>query len=238
MFAMAAKSSTARFIVWGKDQTPCGPVDLDTLVAWIQDGRITADMWIFAADSGVWRQAAEVPELGRLFPSRPGPTTAAAGMGATPREVETSTLRRIRILAGMTDEQLERLARFVEVESVPAGLVIVRQGERDDTLYLILEGELRVRLEIVGRETVLARLSAGDFFGDIAFLDRGPRSADVVANTHSLVAKITGPAFDQLAREALDLATPLLRALDQTLTARIRADNQRYREALRRARTT
>ena len=91
-------------------------------------------------------------------------------------------------------------------------------------------------MEIASRETVLACLSGGDFFGDIAFLDRGPRSADVVANADSLVAKLSGAAFDQLALESQDLATPLLRALDQTLTARIRADNLRYREAVRQAR--
>jgi len=73
-------------------------------------------------------------------------------------------------------------------------------------------------------------------FGDISLFDRGPRSADVVANLDSVVVKISASAFEQLAKEAPQLATPLLRAIGKTLTARIRADNKRYGDSVKFAR--
>ena len=100
-------------------------------------------------------------------------------------------------------------------------------------MYFILEGELRVRMNVMGKETILATLTAGEFFGDISLFDHGPRSADVVANTDSLVVKISASALDELAKTAPETATPFLRAIGRTLTARIRADNKRYGDSVK-----
>src|SRR6185436_1640288 len=99
------------------------------------------------------------------------------------------------------------------------------QGEVGDAMYLILEGELRVRINVMGKETILTTLGIGEFFGDISLFDHGPRSADVVANSDSVLLKISSSAFDQLAKAAPEIATPFLRAVGQTMSARIRADN-------------
>ena len=227
---MAARSSDADFVVWGSDKTPYGPVDLATLLAWAQDDRVSPDMWVFIGKTGVWQRAGDMPELKGCFPAQPAPALQAP---SSPRGVELRVLRRVKVMADLTDAQLERFAPFVELERIPAQTVIVKQGDRDDTLYMIIEGQLRVRLKVLEKETTLASLGPGDFFGDIAFLDRGPRSADVVADAESLVAKISGTSFDALAKDSMDLATPLLRALDQTLTSRIRADNLRYSDVIK-----
>jgi len=100
-------------------------------------------------------------------------------------------------------------------------------------MYFILEGELRVRINVMGKETILATLGAGDFFGDIALFDQGPRSADVVANANSVVVKISARAFNELAKAAPEIATPFLLAIGRTLTARIRADNKRYGDSVK-----
>jgi CRP-like cAMP-binding protein len=100
-------------------------------------------------------------------------------------------------------------------------------------MYLILQGELRVRINVNGKETVLATLSAGEFFGDISLFDRGPRSADVVANADSVVLKITARAVEDLSKEAPELANMFLRNIGQTLSARIRADNKRLADSTR-----
>jgi CRP-like cAMP-binding protein len=99
-------------------------------------------------------------------------------------------------------------------------------------MFLVLEGELRVRMMIQGKETVLVTLAPGEFFGEISIFDRGPRSTDVVANKDSLLLKITAAAFARLLSEAPDLAAPFLYGICKTLTARIRADNKRYRDSV------
>ena len=226
-------SSDTGYIVWGLDQTAYGPVELPGLVGWVKDDRVTADTWIYAARDGSWQKASQVPELQMFFRSKAG----AGGAGAVSLDgvngVDPRALRRVKILAGMNDEQLQRFADFMEVEKVPQWSVIVKQGESGDTMYLILQGELRVRINDLGKETILATLGAGEFFGDISLFDHGPRSADVIANMDSILLKISSSAIEELSKEAPELATPFLRNIGQTLSARIRADNKRLRDTVR-----
>jgi hypothetical protein len=233
VITMAAISTDADFIVWGVDQGAYGPVELPTLVAWVKDERVTADTWIYATRTGAWQKAAEVSELQMFFRAKGGRGAGGTAGLTSPRGMDPRALRRIKILAGMTDEQLERFAQFMEVEKVPQWSVIVKQGDHGDSMYFILEGELRVRISVMGKETILTTLGVGEFFGDIALFDQGPRSADVVANTDSMVMKISAAGFDALAKEAPEIATPFLRALGRTLTARIRADNKRYGDSVK-----
>jgi hypothetical protein len=227
-----ASISTSDFIVWGVDQTAYGPVELPTLVSWVKDERVTADTWLFVAKNSAWQKAGEVPELQMFFRSK----TPAAGAGVslqTITGIDPRALRRVKILAGMTDDQLARFAEFMEVEKAPQWSVIVKQGDHGNTMYLILEGELRVRINMMGKETILTTLGIGEFFGDISLLDHGPRSADVVANLDSVLLKISAEAFNNLAKAAPEIATPFLLAIGRTLTARIRADNKRYGDSVK-----
>jgi len=230
---MAAIATEAGFIVWGIDQTAYGPVELPTLVSWVKDERVTADTWVYAAKNSSWQKAAEVPELQMFFRSKG--KAAAPGVAAmtAPTGIDPRALRRIKILVTLADDQLERFAQFTELQKVPQWSVIVQQGDRGDSMFFILEGELRVRINVMGKETILTTLGVGDFFGDISLFDEGPRSADVVANTESLVVKLSAPGFDELAKAAPEIATPFLRALGRTLTARIRADNKRYGDSVK-----
>jgi len=235
---MAAVSTDTGFIVWGIDQTAYGPVELPTLVNWVKDERVTPDTWIYAAQNASWQKAAAVPELQMFFRSNGGGSPADAAVVSSPRGIDPRALRRIKILAGMTDDQLERFAQFVEVEKVPQWAVVVKQGDPGEAMYFILAGELRVRINVMGSETILATLTAGDFFGDVSLFDHGPRSADVIANTDSTVVKISAVAFDELAKAAPEIATPFLRAVGRTLSARIRTDNKRYGDSVKFARAS
>ncbi len=231
---MGAEDSTD-FTVWGIDQMPYGPVELPELVAWVKGERVTAETWVYDAKNAAWQKASQVPELQMFFRAR-GSSGGSARAAQPITDLESRALRRVKILASMTDEQLERFAKFMELERVPAWAEVVRQGENGNSMYLILDGEFRVRVKIEGKETILATLGIGEFFGDISLFDHGPRSADVVANRDGVVLKVTSETFDRLASEAPDLATPFLLAVGKTLAARIRTDNKRYSDSVKFAR--
>ena len=221
--------------IWAVDDVVYGPVDMPTLVEWIKDERVLADTWVFLCHQNKWSQAGQIPEMRSIFtavlpgslPSAPAPLIAGIKPGA---------LRRVKILCEMTDQQLGLFAAFMEVENARQFHTIVKQGDPGDAMYLILEGELRVRQMIGGKETVLVTLMAGEFFGDISLFDHGPRSADVVANNPSVLLKVSATNFQRLTQEAPALATPFLVAICKTLTARIRADNKRLRDSINVAR--
>jgi CRP/FNR family cyclic AMP-dependent transcriptional regulator len=221
------------FIVWGVDQAAYGPVELPALVSWVRDERVMADTWIFVSKDASWHKAGELPELQMFFNRKGARPPADRDAMSTVKGLDPRALRRVKILAAMNDEQLERFAQYLELEKYPQWAVIVKQGDCGNSMYFILEGELRVRIDIAGRESILATMGAGEFFGDISLFDHGPRSADVVANTDSLLVKITSVSLDELAKEAPDIATPFLRAIGKTLSARIRADNKRYSDSVK-----
>ncbi|MEK7707982.1 MAG: cyclic nucleotide-binding domain-containing protein [Verrucomicrobiota bacterium] len=224
---MNAQADSARFFIWGLDESAYGPVELPTLVSWIKDDRVFADTWIFVEREVTWRRAADIPELQMFFPRKADCPAVNASASIKP-----AALRRVKILAGFSDAQLQHFAQYTEWQRVPQWTVVVKQGEQGDTMYLILEGELRVRLVVGGKETILATLGPGEFFGDMALFDRGPRSADVVANVDSTMLKISASDFAKLTEEAPDLAAPFLLAASKTLAARIRADNKRLRDSV------
>lgn len=224
---MAAQGDSVNFYIWGVDQSAYGPVELPTLISWIKDARVEADTWVFLERDVAWRRAGDIPELQMFFRKK------SAAPAVVPGGISAGALRRVKILASLTDPQLERLAQLMELQRIKQWTVIVKQGDPGDAMYLILEGELRARLMTGGKETTLSTLGPGDFFGDMSLFDQGPRSADVVANVDSTVLKITASAFENLAKEAPDLAAPFLMSTAKTLAARIRADNKRLGDSVK-----
>ena len=235
---MASNATDTHFTVWGTDQAVYGPVELPTLVSWVRAERVTASTWVFDAKHGAWRKAAEIVELQMFFKPKAGSATVDGQVTAPAPGISTNSLRRIKILADLTDDQLGCFAAFMETERVPPWRVVVNQGECEDSMYIILEGEFRVRIRTGDKETILATLGVGDFFGDIALFDNGPRSADVVANTEGVLLRITSDAIRNLAGKAPAVALPFLMAVGKTLAARIRSDNKRYFDAVKFARAS
>ena len=220
---MELQEGAHEFFIWGIDDSPYGPVELPVLIDWIKDERVLADTWIFARPDGNWRRAADILELRAHFNREIIPDSAAAPASG----IKPGSLRRIKILSQLNDAQLDRLAEFMEVHKVQQWMAVVKQGDAGNGMFFILQGELRARVMVGDKETILATFGPGDFFGDMSLFDQGPRSADVIANADSIVLKMSSVAFDRLTREAPALATPFLQATARTLAARIRADNKR-----------
>jgi hypothetical protein len=230
------------FSIWAADNVVYGPVELPTLVSWVKDERVLADTWVFDRRNDHWHKASHMPELKMFF--RPKNEAAATPSGAKSEiaadkaGITPGMLRRVKALAELKDEQLLRFLNFMEPQRVPCFAQIVKQGDPDDGMYLVLEGQLRVRLLIGGKETILATLNAGECFGEIALFDQGPRSADVIANEESVLLKITTTAFEKLRHEAPELSAPILFSISKTLASRIRADNKRLKESVNLARAS
>jgi hypothetical protein len=224
---MSTEPSANVFYIWGVDKAIYGPVELPTLVGWIKDERVLAETWVYAERNATWQRAPEIAELRMFFGQRSGDAAASSSPAIKP-----GALRRVKILAGLSDEQLARFARFMQIAKAPQWSTLVTQGEHGDAMYLILEGELRARLLIGGRESILATLGPGDFFGEISLFDHGPRSADIVANQDSYLLKVNAAGLQTLANEAPEIATAFLHGVAKTLVQRIRADNKRFSDSV------
>jgi SulP family sulfate permease len=139
-------------------------------------------------------------------------------------------LEEIDLFRGRKPETLAALAGCMETRSFAAGESIFRRGDPGESLYLIRRGRVRALLPIAdGQSHHLATFGRGDFFGEMAFLDREARSADAVAATQADLFILRRARFDALAHEHRALALNLLEGLARTLAVRLRYTNAEVR---------
>lgn len=92
------------------------------------------------------------------------------------------TLRRVPFLAPLADDDLGWLAARLRPRQYRAGTTIFHRDDPGTTLHVIERGTVKLMLPSPeGREITVVLLGAGDFFGELALLDSGPRSASAVA---------------------------------------------------------
>src|SRR5260370_35983435 len=127
---MDTNHAGAAYHIWGLDNVAYGPVDLPILVGWVKEERVLAETWVYLKDKQTWTKASELPELQMFFPAT-GPSLG--GGSSTPASVKPSqagispgALRRIKILATMSDSELAKLIGYVEVKEFKAFSQVVR----------------------------------------------------------------------------------------------------------------
>lgn len=107
-----------------------------------------------------------------------------------PREL--ALLRRVPFLAELPPYDVERLARTSRWTEVPAGMVVVKQGDVGREFYVIDEGELSVTINGARKPSTLG---AGEFFGEVALLRHIPRTATVAAEGPARLLVLRGDDF-------------------------------------------
>ena len=136
------------------------------------------------------------------------------------------------LFAEFTGEELDELLELTDPVQATDGEVIVKQDDRGDCMYILVDGEARITHRRAGRAIGLGIIRPGDFFGEIALVDYGPRSADVTAMGKCTLLKITQATISALAGVYPAAAFKFLIAVGRILVARLRASNQRYVDSL------
>lgn len=140
--------------------------------------------------------------------------------------------KQMRLFAEFNENELEGLLSLVETVRFAAGECVVRQDERGDCMYVVLEGEVKVSHTRNGRTFDLATLKPGDFFGELALVDAGPRSADVETVSDCTLMKIEHSALRAIAGVYPNAAFKFLIAVGRELVIRMRRGNQVYIDSL------
>jgi CRP/FNR family transcriptional regulator, cyclic AMP receptor protein len=122
------------------------------------------------------------------------------------RDEKLDLLHSIPLFARFDRKHLERLGMLTEEVDVPAGKVLIRQGELGDDMMIIVSGTVEVERD----GARVNRLGPGEFFGEIALIDRGPRTATVTADTPCRLLDINHRDFHALMDEFPDVAAQVL----------------------------
>ena len=120
----------------------------------------------------------------------------------------------LSLFADLSRPQIEQVAHKMTEESFPTGQRILRQGYTGTGFYVILDGEVAIRID--GEER--ARLSKGDFFGEMSVLLGEPPVADVVAIRQLHVLHLGGPELEGFLREH----PPVMFRMLKTVALRLR----------------
>ena len=123
--------------------------------------------------------------------------------------MEAIALESIPLFDDMTAEQRMALAGACEELAVDAGTVLVREGDFGHAIFAIRSGTA----DVVHDDVVVNTLGPGDFFGEVAVMSGGRRSASVVATSPLTLVTIFNREIWRLEREAPEIASTLREAI-------------------------
>lgn len=149
--------------------------------------------------------------------------TATLGEGILGQMTDTALIQLLRqtdLFGALDDADLPACAEAFRKVTFEAGRVLFMTGDPGDRAYLVAEGMVRLALATPsGRELNVRMAGVGDLIGEIAVLDRGPRTADAVAispvTAYAITAGSLGALFEErprLARSVISLLCKRLRA--------------------------
>jgi CRP/FNR family cyclic AMP-dependent transcriptional regulator len=128
----------------------------------------------------------------------------------------TQLLRRVPLFADLERRELEGVASSLRERRFSAGDTVVSEGRAGVGFFVIVEGTATVTV----REEERTKLGPGDYFGEIALITEGGRTATVTADTDLVCLGLTSWEFRPLVEDNGEIAWKLLQALARKLPAR------------------
>ena len=133
-----------------------------------------------------------------------------------------AALKAVPLFAGLSDRELKSIGQSLKEELYSPGQAMVTEGTSGGPFFLIIEGRAKV---VIGGRT-RRTLHPGSYFGEMSLLDKGPRSATIVADTHIKALTIRSWDFLALLEENWSLTRKILSELTQRVRALDKAANQ------------
>jgi CRP-like cAMP-binding protein len=122
---------------------------------------------------------------------------------------KADVLRRVPLFSRCAGRALEELGKLTDEVEVPAGRALTREGDRGGEFFVVIDGTVRVERD----GNVVARLGPGQFFGEIALLDGGPRTATVTADAPTRLFVIAHREFHALLADFPEVRQAVFEAL-------------------------
>lgn len=108
----------------------------------------------------------------------------------------------------MTDALLERFGKFY-----PAGTTLFREGDAGSDMFVIHSGKVELTRRMKDRETILATLPPGEFFGEMAVVNNRPRSATATVREDAWLLVIDARTFEAMIRGKAEIAVRMIKAM-------------------------
>jgi len=137
-------------------------------------------------------------------------------------------LKDIYLFENLNDSEIEKFMTVTETLTVKKDFVLFKEGDSSDTLYIIVEGQVRMSKQVadVGEEA-LSILEKGDYFGEMGLIDNSPRSTDAIIHVDCKLLIIKRSAFLAFMEENHEIAYKILLTFLRRLCIRLRETNEK-----------
>ncbi|MBV6501734.1 MAG: cAMP-activated global transcriptional regulator CRP [Prosthecobacter sp.] len=132
------------------------------------------------------------------------------------------------LLANFGANELQLLSSYGDSRSYEPGDFLIRQGEDNEHLFLVLRGKIEVLQEVDGELKQVALLESGDSLGEVSVFDPGPASATVRAVSGAEVWHISKDSLDRLHTASPKVAYRLISRIATCLSHRLRTMNDKF----------
>lgn len=138
-----------------------------------------------------------------------------------------STLPQMGFASDLDLEERTQLGNFGEFIALSDGELLIKEGENQDSLFLVIMGSFHVQTDVAGRIVLLGTLKAGDTVGEINIFDPGLSSASVMSRSMSEVWKIDRVRLEQYLEAHPRTAAQVLVHVSTQLSKRLRHMNEK-----------
>ncbi|MCE0496527.1 MAG: cyclic nucleotide-binding domain-containing protein [Methylacidiphilales bacterium] len=129
------------------------------------------------------------------------------------------------ILAGLSDQSLVTLAPYGRYQQLPAGTMLITEGEPQDCFYVVVSGRLDISAFVAGKNVPLSIAEAGECLGEVSVLDPGSASANVQVREDAVLWSMNLENLRVYLSEHIGGGGALLMGMAQCLSRRIRQAN-------------
>lgn len=144
--------------------------------------------------------------------------------------MDIELIRKTALFESLTTTQLRKLSGLLTEVRYPSNAIIFREGDPAASMYIIGEGKVRISKRISGvGEEALAIFDKGQYFGEMALIEDGLRSADATAYTNCLIWEFERDRMEQAMFADKDFSSALLWTFVRTLSMRLRETNEKLR---------
>lgn len=125
--------------------------------------------------------------------------------------------KRVPLFENLSPTDLKQVAALAQEESFSDGVILAREGEVGDVMFILISGQVRVASIRGGKEVELARRKAGEYVGEMALISKEPRIATLTAIGDVRALCIDQKSFESLLRDRPDVSLAVIQILCERL---------------------
>jgi CRP/FNR family cyclic AMP-dependent transcriptional regulator len=142
-------------------------------------------------------------------------------------------LRENVLFKDFSDKEIAVLSKYVEERVIPAPTPLFLENMKGESMYIVVSGGIKIsKMLSEGVEKTLTTMGPGDFFGEMALIEDGPRAVSALVVKDSQILVIKRAEFEKMMEEAPRTAVKMIIGMYRTLSDRVRSSSPKIQQMI------